>query len=270
MKSSYVRVDMTFDLLSMDEALVQKVRALLDKHIVMDDVEVVDCTELGELGLYGEPQEWAGVIGAEPAMLEALAPYHHRVVGDVRVARDPSLGGFGFRVFGARSRLRSVAEGTTPLGPEAREIRRVEAGTARYGLDLDEERLIVEANLEDAISFDKGCYLGQEVVVRATARGRVNRRLMGLVLDRPSERGRKLASAAQPDAGTLTSVVVSDRFGPIALGYVHRAAIEAGEPLRVEGDGQAVVVPLPFDREAVEAAQRRISHPSASWRGPSR
>jgi folate-binding protein YgfZ len=134
----------------------------------------------------------------------------------------------GLRLFGPRPLLDGFAG--PPLSAEEREIRRLEAGTAKYGVDLDEERLVVEANLDDAISLDKGCYLGQEVVVRATSRGRVNRRLVGLVIDgrdAPPPRTR-LGSPAQAEAGVVTSAVVSARMGgPIALGYVHRAAIDA-------------------------------------------
>jgi folate-binding protein YgfZ len=252
-------------LLSLDAALEAKVHALLDKHIVMDDVEVVARPDLGELGAYGDdaPAALAAALACDAAMLSALAPHAHVLVGDVRVARDPSLGGVGFRVLAAPGRLSALAAslGGESLSPDARERRRVEAGTARYGAELDEERLVVEANLEDAISFDKGCYLGQEVVVRATSRGRVNRKLMGLVLDGEgaAPARAKLTTSAQPEAGLVTSSVVSPTLGPIALAYVHRAASDAQEPLALDGTTRrALPVALPFSAVEVAAARARL------------
>jgi folate-binding protein YgfZ len=233
-------------LLSLDAALDEKVRALLDKHIVMDDVEVVARPELAELGVFGDdaPAALAGVLPVDAGTLGALPSHAHVLAGELRVARDPSLGGLGFRLLGTKEAIAAVA-GTLPgdaLTPEVEERMRVVAGTAKYGAELDEDRLVVEANLDDAISFDKGCYLGQEVVVRATSRGRVNRRLMGLVLDGdgPAAPRTKLASAA-------------------ALGYVHRAAEEAREPLALDGGGRrALPVSLPFNAEEVAAARARL------------
>jgi len=127
------------------------------------------------------------------------------------------------------------------------EVRRIEAGLPRYGVDVSEENFPFEANLDSAISYTKGCYIGQEVVARAHARGHANKRLVGLRLDgeRPVERGAPLAAAARPDAGTVTSSVVSPAFGPIALAYVHKSAWEPGTALTVAGRS-AVVSALPF------------------------
>ena len=247
-------------LLSMDASLGEKVRVLFDKHIVMDDVEVCDRAALKEMGYYGDDAANAlASLGFDASALSLLHPYHQLESGGIVVARDPSLGGVGFRVLGDAPAL--PAE---PMSEDEHERLRIEAGTARYGLDLDEERLVVEANLEDAISFDKGCYLGQEVVVRATTRGRVNRKLMGLVVSGagPATRG-KLTTAAQPEAGLITSSVDSTRFGgPIALAYVHRAALDADQPLTVvDADRTALPVELPFERSAVAAARARLANP---------
>jgi folate-binding protein YgfZ len=243
-------------LLSMEGALAEKVRALLDKHIVMDDVEVVVRDDLAEVSLYGDGAfAAAAALGADVA---ARHPYGHVEIvidgGAVLVARDPMLGGQGVRFIGAHA----IALGGEPMSPDAFEVARVEAGHARYGMDLDEERLVVEANLEDAISFDKGCYLGQEVVVRATTRGRVNRRLMGLIVDGQGAvaPGTKLSAAAHADAGVTQSSVVSERMGgPIALAYVHRAALDAGAPVTLEGGRRGLAVELPFEPSAAKAAR---------------
>ncbi|MEO6954510.1 MAG: glycine cleavage T C-terminal barrel domain-containing protein [Polyangia bacterium] len=252
-------------LLCMEGALGEKVRALFDKHIVMDDVEVHDRAALAEVGYYGDDAiEKVASLGFDASALQALAPYHQLASNGVVVARDPSLGGVGFRVIGDAPALRA-----DELSDDERELLRIEAGTARYGQDLDEERLVVEANLEDAISFDKGCYLGQEVVVRATTRGRVNRKLMGLVVSgEGSAPPGKLRSAAQPEAGLVTSSVDSPHFGgPIALAYVHRAALDADQPLTLaplrDGDAERTALPvsLPFEASSVAAARARLANP---------
>jgi folate-binding protein YgfZ len=127
------------------------------------------------------------------------------------------------------------------------EIRRVEAGLPRYGVDVSEDHFPFEANLDRAISMTKGCYIGQEVVARASARGHANKLLRGLRLagEGPVAPGTAIAAAAREDAGKVTSSVVSPRFGPIALGYVHKSAWDPGTEVRA-GDRPAVVVELPF------------------------
>lgn len=127
------------------------------------------------------------------------------------------------------------------------EIRRVEAGLPRYGVDVSEDHFPFEAHLEQAISMTKGCYIGQEVVARAHARGHANKLLRGLRLsgDGPAAAGAPIAAAAREDAGKVTSSVVSPRFGPIALGYVHKSAWDPGTEVRV-GERAATVVELPF------------------------
>ncbi len=214
----------------------------------MDDVEIADVSgEARELGVYGDDAR-AAIERALGGELGALANYAHRTIAGVRVCAAPELAMPGFHLIGEP--LPRV-EGET-LDDAAFEILRVEAGTPRWGAELDEDRLVLEANLDDAVSLTKGCYLGQEVVARATARGHINRKLRGLVLDgdRPAARGAKLSGAGRDDAGTITSSVVSPRVGaPIALAYVHRTVWDAGTELIAHdsgGDRRARVVELPF------------------------
>jgi folate-binding protein YgfZ len=135
-----------------------------------------------------------------------------------------------------------------PSRPEEVEIRRVEGGLPRYGVDVSEDHFPFEAHLEPAISYTKGCYIGQEVVARAHARGHANRGLRGLLLDGEgaAAAGDAIATAERPDAGAITSSVVSPDFGPIALGYVHRSAWEPGTRVRVGAGREATVTALPF------------------------
>jgi folate-binding protein YgfZ len=127
------------------------------------------------------------------------------------------------------------------------EARRVEAGLPRYGIDVTEDHFPFEANLDAVISYTKGCYIGQEVVARAHARGHANKRLVGLRLPAIVPPGTPVAAAARPEAGVVTSSVVSPDFGPIALAYLHRSVWNPGTEVEVAGT-RAVVAALPFSR----------------------
>jgi folate-binding protein YgfZ len=138
-----------------------------------------------------------------------------------------------------------LAAATAPSSEADVDIRRVEAGLPRYGADVGEDYFPFEANLDRVISYTKGCYAGQEVVARANARGHANKRLVGLRLAGKVAPGAKLVAEARPEAGTVTSAVVSPTFGPIALAYVHRSVWAPGTELRA-GDVAAIVADLPF------------------------
>ena len=122
---------------------------------------------------------------------------------------------------------RAVAAGATPAGLGAWEIARVEAGRPEWGIDIDDTTIPQEANFDelDAISYTKGCYIGQEVVARVHFRGHVNRHLRGL---RAGERrdapptGAQLIDDSGNHVGDVRSSVASPRLGGIAIGMVRR------------------------------------------------
>jgi len=132
-----------------------------------------------------------------------------------------------------------------PAVPEAAaEVLRVESGRPRYGLDLDDATIPQEAGLNDrAVSFTKGCYVGQETVARLHYRGKPNRHLRGLRLSAPVATGTPLV-LGEREVGRVGSSVVSPRFGPIALAIVRREA-GVGDELAA-GSAVAVVAELPF------------------------
>jgi tRNA-modifying protein YgfZ len=133
-----------------------------------------------------------------------------------------------------------------PVAEEAAECVRIEAGRPRLGLDMDAETMPQEAGINDrAVSFTKGCYVGQETVARLHYRGRPNRHLRGLRLSDPAERGAEIVLAEKP-VGRLGSTCVSPRLGPIALALLRREA-EPGATVEV-GGAPAEVVDLPFPR----------------------
>ena len=135
--------------------------------------------------------------------------------------------------------------GAAPVSEAAFEIVRVERGRPRYGVDADDTTIPQEAGLNArAVSFTKGCYVGQETVARLFYRGKPNRHLRGLRLSAPADAGAEL-KLGERVVGRLSSSVVSPEHGPIALGLVRREA-PVGETVDVEGGASAEVVELPF------------------------
>ncbi len=137
--------------------------------------------------------------------------------------------------------------GAVAVGEPAAECLRVERGRPRYGTDLDDTVIPQEAGLnERAVSFTKGCYVGQETVARLYYRGKPNRQLRGLRLSGPAEAGEELGFEGRV-IGRVTSVATSPRFGQIALGFVRREA-PVGCTVSVGAGGEltAEVIELPF------------------------
>jgi folate-binding protein YgfZ len=137
-----------------------------------------------------------------------------------------------------------AALGVPEVPEAAAEVVRVEAGRPRYGIDLDDATIPEEGGLNArAVSFTKGCYVGQETVARLHYRGKPNRHLRGLRLSAPVASGTPLA-LGEREVGRLASSVVSPRHGPIGLALVRREA-SPGDEL-VAGGATATVVELPF------------------------
>jgi folate-binding protein YgfZ len=231
-------------LLDVDVRMRTELVEALEKLLVADDVE---------LAAPVSPVALVGVEGpdAERLVGVALAPYAHAAVTlagiPVRAQRASEVRGAGVvlhvpadaapRVWDA-----IIAAGATPCGMEALEGRRIEVGVPRVGLDMDGSTLALEVPVDDAISASKGCYLGQEVVARGTARGHVNRRLTALRLDGPEPpRGSPLVRDGK-DVGHLTSVGRAFGAGSLAaLGFVRREHWAPGTELAVR-HGHAVTI----------------------------
>ncbi len=146
------------------------------------------------------------------------------------------------------NRLREglIAGGAVEVGPDAAEVLRIEAGTPRFGAEMGRQTMPAEAGIvERAVSFTKGCYIGQEPVARLHYKGRPNRHLRGLELSAPAKTGEALWLTGK-EAGKIGSACVSPARGPIALAIVRREA-GPGMELAVGEDGvTARVVELPF------------------------
>jgi folate-binding protein YgfZ len=142
-----------------------------------------------------------------------------------------------------------IGAGAAAIGEEAAECVRVESGRPRYGIDLDDSVIPQEAGLnERAVSFTKGCYVGQETVARLFYRGRPNRELRGLRSSQRLPVGASLTHAEEDDRvlGKVTSSVLSPRLGALALALVRREA-PPGTTVQADGEQDALVVELPFD-----------------------
>jgi folate-binding protein YgfZ len=138
-----------------------------------------------------------------------------------------------------------VDAGAEPVSEDAAEIVRVERGRPRYGHELDDSTIPQEAGLNArAVSFTKGCYVGQETVARLFYKGKPNRHLRGLRLSEPVAPGAELR-LGEKVVGRVGSAVVSPRLGPIGLALVRREAA-VGDVVDVDGGATATVVELPF------------------------
>lgn len=219
--------------------------------------------ELRDLGIFGVEARHvvAELTGVHASALSVLPPYSHvtTAIDGVRVlvAHVPDLEVDGYELFLPSDRFaslweRAVAAKAVPAGLDAFEIARVETGRPEYGIDIDESTIPQEANFDElhAISYTKGCYVGQEVVARVHFRGHVNKHLRGLRGANPEAppTGALLFDAEGRQVGEVRSAVASPRLGGIALGIVRRE-IEPGATLTArsaEGESHLDVCALPF------------------------
>jgi folate-binding protein YgfZ len=141
---------------------------------------------------------------------------------------------------------RLLAAGAHPVSLEAAEIVRIESGRPRHGADMSEDNLPAEAGIvERAVSFTKGCYVGQEPVARMHYKGHPNRHLRGLRLSESAAAGAPVVASGK-EVGRVTSAALSPALGPIALALVRREVAPGDEVSIGDGGPAATVVELPF------------------------
>jgi folate-binding protein YgfZ len=142
--------------------------------------------------------------------------------------------------------------GVVRVDPETLETLRIEAGVPRFGIDMDETNVVSETNLDDAVSFTKGCYIGQEIIARIKYRGHVAKKLTGLTLEAKNvpAAGAAIRSNEGKDIGRVTSATLSPKLdSAIALGYVRYEYLAAGTQVVVGEEAlRASVTGLPFVR----------------------
>jgi len=251
-------------LLDFEPGLGAAVTERLEKYVVADDVQVVDVTEpYGLLSVQGLKSELVvrslGSLPEIPAQAMSFATIPDPA-GDIYLMNHPRLGSSGFDVFAPAAALRPLAEkvlasakslGGGPAGWQPFEVVRIEAGIPRFGLDMDETNIPIESGIEArAVSYTKGCYIGQEVLNRIHTLGHVNQELRGFRLaaqDALPRKGDKLLLEGKP-VGYITSSVFSPTLqANLALGYARREANQVGTKLTLHpGETAATIVPLPF------------------------
>jgi folate-binding protein YgfZ len=255
-------------LLDFEPGLTEPVTQRLDKYIIADDVQVVDAApHYGLLTAQG-PQADAVVralglpleIPAEPLHFTSL---NDVTLGEIYLMNQPRAGTNGFDLFVPVPALGAVfdkliaaarAVGGRACGWQALEAARIEAGIPRFGVDMDETNLAPETGIESrAISYTKGCYIGQEVIARVRTYGQVAKALRGLRLADDLSAlpacGDKLFQDGR-EAGYITSALASPAFrANIALGYVRKEMNQIGAHLTLQnahGESPVEIVKLPL------------------------
>jgi folate-binding protein YgfZ len=233
---------------------------MLDKYLFAEKVALEDVTGTRALLLLAGPDAPAlakRVAGAAPpetpwaSVAGAVDGVEVRLVRGAGETGEPEV--WIMAAAGAPIRDAVVAAGARPVGPAAVETLRIEAGTPRFGRDVDSTVLLPEIPFDALVSQTKGCYPGQEVIVRIRDRGHVNRHLRGLVLDAgdPPAAGAEVW-AGDAAIGHVTSVTRSPALGrAIALAFVRRQHAAPGTRVEVRGGGRtigATVSELPFAR----------------------
>jgi folate-binding protein YgfZ len=241
-------------LLDLPAEATERVATHLSTFIFSEDVVVEDVS-----------RAWSQLVLVGPAAARALSapplpPFkNHRLAiegVDALVAGNDEFGVPALEVFveaekksAVHSRL--VAAGVTPIDEALLETLRIEAGIPRFGVDMDQGTIPLEAGIEDrAISLTKGCYVGQEIIIRVLHRGhgRVARRLVGFTLPEGGQvpQSGERVRADGREVGFVTSSTWSPALArPIALGYAHRDFVEPGTSVQI-GSQPATVAALPF------------------------
>jgi len=226
--------------------LRETLKVRLERYVIADDVQIEDVTD--QFSLFH-------VLSQQSPTLE-----HGRIVsvGGVAVQKRDIWGDATQHYVS----LRELSSQGAPCDSDSAEIMRIEQGIPRWGRELTNEIIPIEANLEQrAIDYQKGCYIGQEVISRIKMSGQTNKRLCGLISldDIPLQPGMKLAAPSAPgrEAGWITSATRSETIGKeIALGYVKRGFNSAGTKLDAVTGGDSAskgsqsirveLIPLPF------------------------
>ncbi len=228
-------------LVDTEPELREKVPQLILKYKVADQVEVEDIgASTTAMGLEGPAAAAALATLNAPVPGE---PYAHLRWGELTIANLSVTGQPGFRIFGPAGRMPAwEAAGAKPATEADVRLVRIENGRPRYGEDIREMTLPQETQQMHAVSFTKGCYLGQEIVERIRAQGHVNKKLVRLTIEAPAAlpAGAKLTADGK-DAGEITASVFSPETHTVAaLAYVRTPHADAGSRLQA-GDFTARV-----------------------------
>ena len=229
-------------LLDTEAATREKVLKIIERFTLAGDFKVADLTsESALISLQGRRAS---------ELLEVVSREELTIVPATHTAED------GFDLIIDEKQKASVwqtlvSEGATPVSKDVEEILRIEAGIARYGIDMDETNVVTETNLDDAVSYTKGCYLGQEIIVRIKHRGHVAKKLTGLrwETDQPIEAGSVIKSTDDKEIGRVTSATFSPKLGAtVGLGYVRYEYLAPDTPILINNNVAGSVQSVPLIR----------------------
>lgn len=244
-------------LIDLDQRIAADVREHLDKFVITEDVIVNDVSErTGQVGIYGPAAAGAVSVAlrelgalVDATLLEDLATFaNHTTEIDGAAAyllRSDDIGIAGVDVVLPSTLVSSFETALSraaavPVAVDAVEMSRIEAGIPKFLVDMDTTTIPLEAGIEDrAISMTKGCYVGQEVIIRVLHRGggRVAKKLVQLRSSARIERDDRILSGVR-EVGRITSAAASPKFGGfVALGYVAREFAAPDARLEVRGEG---------------------------------
>ena len=245
-------------LVDADQSQVEKILAVFDKYIIMDDVEVATLGDrLGAVGIAGpKSREMLRAAGLEVPDLKPLqfVETTWQQIGATVVRGDnPQVQSFELWVAPGDTERVSEAllqAGATRVGTAARDLLRIAAGIPRYGVDIRERDLPQETEQERALNFSKGCYVGQEIVERIRSRGQVRRKFTGFEIEEKLPAAGSKIQVDGKDIGEITSAASLPAGGAerhVALGYIRREAATPGKQVDAGGSA-ATVANLPFTK----------------------
>jgi folate-binding protein YgfZ len=259
-----------------DRSQLEKILATFDHYIIMDDVEVANLSEqLTVLGISGSKARAvlraAGIAIPDMKPLQILDATCDCDCVKCTVVRGEDADNESYELWLAPSEVRKtwdalVAQGATPVGFEALEMQRIASGVPLYGVDIRERDLPQETEQARALNFNKGCYVGQEIVERIRSRGAVHRKLTGFVVGHGSHVavGAKIAVSGK-DVGEITSVTSLPLGGhekTVALGYIRREIGVPGREVEI-GEAKAIVTELPFREPSFMREEVALEHDPA-------
>lgn len=278
---AYMRIYCDEDsfLIDAEPGLSEKIVQILTQYLFREEIWIEDVTEKYGLITIQGPLSREIIDGLTGTEIKDIPECSHLALFinsvSCKVVRTSYAGEEGYDIYTPWDETRTVWEGILrdtspvsllkrnrgsvpiPFGLAALNTLRIEAGTPVYAIDMDEHTIPVEANLDKAISYDKGCYIGQETIARIKFRGHVNRTFTGFCLEgeKVPEKGDKIYKIIddiEHSIGIITSGCLSPTLGrPIALGYIRVEHSEPGEIVHVERGDQrltAMVTRLPFKK----------------------
>jgi folate-binding protein YgfZ len=255
-------------LIDTEAATHQSVLKNIERFTLAGDFRVTDVTtQTALISVQGSKAADVvrAVLGDTVASIEANEAC---AINDVTVIRASHTAEAGFDLLVDREQASGLwdalqADGAQPVGYDALEILRIEAGVPRYGIDMDENNVVTETGLDEAVSYTKGCYVGQEIIARIKYRGHVAKKLSGLLFAAgvKAEAGATIKSTDGKEIGRITSITYAPHLRrAIALGYLKYDYLASGTSVRISADNEdledqnleAQVAELPFVRRTAQ------------------